>query len=81
MFHAIAIDLVGGGMAVSEQEYREEARGGATGTEATKGTQDSNVQRGHIAAEPITEISDKDYRSFCLPCDVLEETDEREQGC
>ena len=80
MFHAIEIDLVGGGMAVSEQEYREDARGGTTGTEAAKGTQGSNVQRGHVAAEPITEISDKDYRSFCLPCDVLEETDEREQG-
>ena len=80
MFHAIEIDLVGGGMAVSEQEYREDARGGATGTEATKGTQDSNVQRGHVAAEPITEISDKDYRSFCLPCDVLEKIDERGKG-
>jgi|MEHZ01.4.fsa_nt_MEHZ011260429.1_2 hypothetical protein len=80
MLHAIAIDLAGGGMAVSEKEYREDALGGATGKEAAKGTQGSNVQRKHIAAEPITEISDKDYRSFCLPCDVLEETDEHEQG-
>ena len=61
MFHAIEIDLVGGGMAVSEQEYREDARGGTTGTEAAKGTQGSNVQRGHVAAEPITEISDSLY--------------------
>ena len=80
MFHAIEIDLVGGGMAVSEQEYREDARGGTTGTEAAKGTQGSSVRRGHVAAEPITEISDKDYRSFCLPCDVLEEMDERGKG-
>ena len=80
MFHAIAIDLVGGGMAVSKQEYREDARGSTTGTEAAKGTQGSNVQRGHVAAESITEISDKDYRSFCLPCDVLEEMDERGKG-
>ena len=80
MLHAIAIDLAGGGMAVSEQEYREDARGGTTGTEAAKGTQGSSVQRGHVAAEPITEISDKDYRSFCLPCDVLEKIDERGKG-
>ena len=80
MFHAIEIDLVGGGMAVSEQEYREDARGGTTGTEAAKGTRGSSVQRRHVAAEPITEISDKDYRSFCLPCDVLEKIDERGKG-
>jgi len=80
MFHAIEIDLVGRDMAVSEEEYRENARGGTTGTEAANGTQGSKVQGGHVAAEPITEISDKDYRSFCLPCDVLEETDEREKG-
>ena len=67
-------------MAVSEEEYRDNARGGITGTEAAKGTQGSSVQRGHVAAEPITEISDKDYRSFCLPCDVLEKIDERGKG-
>ena len=67
-------------MAVSEEEYRDNARGGITGTEAAKVPQCSQVQGGHVGAEPITEISDKDYRSFCLPCDVLEDTDDREQG-
>ncbi len=80
MFHAIEIDLVGGDMAASEEEYRDNVRAGTTGTEAANGARDSKVQRGHVGAEPITEISDKDYRSFCLPCDVLEETDEREKG-
>jgi hypothetical protein len=63
-------------MAVSEQEQRREA----TSTKVTNGSHDGGVQRGQVGAETITEISDKDYRSFCLPCDLLEETDEREQG-
>ena len=74
--HAIEIDLVGGDMAVREQEQRRET----TSTKVANGSHDGEVQRGQVGAEPITEISDKDYRSFCLPCDLLEETDEREQG-
>ena len=63
-------------MAVSEQEQRRET----TSTKVANGSHDGGVQRGQVGAETITEISDKDYRSFCLPCDVLEETDEHEQG-
>ena len=63
-------------MAVREQEQRRET----TSTKVANGSHDGEVQRGQVGAETITEISDKDYRSLCLPCDVLEETDECEQG-
>lgn len=33
-----------------------------------------------LKALPITEISDKDYRSFCWPCYAFEETGDDEPG-
>ena len=37
------------------------------------GSQERQVQCEDFCALPITEISDKDYRSFCWPCHEFEE--------
>lgn len=58
----------------------EQSRGSTIGTKALNDSQQTEVQAGHAAAESITEISDKDYRSFCLPCAALEAADERGKG-
>ena len=41
---------------------------------------DRKRARWHREAGPVVEISDKDYRSFGLPCDALEERGDSEQG-
>ena len=76
MFHAVEIDLAGVDMVLSEEQQRTET----TNTKATNSGHDPEVQGGHEGTEPITEISDKDYRSFCLPCDALETMDEHKKG-
>lgn len=30
---------------------------------------------GNAATVPVVEVSDKDYRSFCMPCYTLEDSD------
>lgn len=56
------------------------AHGSAAGeTEGSKGDgllSGVDVWAANLAALPIIEISDKDYRSFCWPCYALEETDD-----
>ena len=76
MSHAVEIDLAGGDMVLSEEQQRRET----TNTKATNRGHDPEVQGGHEGTELTTEISDEDYRSFCLPCDALETMDEHKKG-
>jgi hypothetical protein len=65
-------------MAISEEGRQDNTKNGAT-IEAARDSGDGAGQSGCVSIECIIEISDKDYRSFCLPCDVLEEADERKK--
>ncbi|MFL3654122.1 MAG: hypothetical protein ACJ04P_03525 [Halioglobus sp.] len=66
-------------MAISEEGRQDNTKNGATDRETPKDSGDGAGQSGCVSTECIIEISDKDYRSFCLPCDVLEEADERKK--
>ncbi len=48
--------------------------------EALPATQDSDARYAASVSPLIIEISDKDYRSFCLPCYALEETGDCNAG-
>ena len=47
--------------------------GTGSDAQAVTGTTDRRASAWYCTALPVIEISDKDYRSFSLPCDVLEE--------
>ena len=66
-------------MAISEEGRQDSIKNGATDIEAAKNSGDSAGQSGCVSTECIIKISDKDYRSFGLPCDVLKEADERKK--
>ena len=68
--------LSGGGMHKSGGE-----QGGTAGevdvtqsNESVSGDSTGRLPDPGRNAVPVTEISDKDYRSFCWPCNALEET-------
>jgi hypothetical protein len=48
----------------------ELAQSSQSGNAVSSGTMPVSVPK----TMPITEISDKDYRSICWPCDVLEDS-------
>lgn len=72
MLHATGIHVLGGDMVVSDEELVRRV----AGKQAVNNLQTKGLQCGDVTHEPTTEVSDKDYRSFCLPCATLEATDE-----
>ena len=59
---------------------KEQSRRRVTDTKALNSRQQTEVQTGCATGESVTEISDKDYRSFCFPCAALEAADDRGKG-
>jgi hypothetical protein len=51
-----------------------------SGVEVVSGTNFPGAAEMSGGAEPILEISDKDYRSFCWPCIALEEGSDCKSG-
>jgi hypothetical protein len=55
-----------------------EGKPGRTAVEAEAAVSHEGVSGHSGPGLPVTEISDKDYRSFCWPCNALEEESDGE---
>jgi hypothetical protein len=80
MFNTVNVDLTEGYMTIFKGDCQGISSGKLTRTESGDGARMRESRRDFTKSQPATEISDKDYRSFWLPCDALEETDKRKKG-
>ena len=80
MFSAMHVYLAGGHMTIWQGDDQATLSKKESFSEAADSACAAESGHGLSSAQSITEISDKDYRSFWLPCDALQDADKRRKG-